>query len=169
MTCETTNINIATPANFRLVFPKLPQQSTLAANNELILNTYGVILPSLNLNFEEVAWQGSKRKVANNQLEFEQLQTQFLVDSQFLNWVLLYEWMTYISDNKDKMAELYQNYAVDASLLITDNFKNEIIKIVFVGMWPLNLQEVSFSMREGEVFVESGATFIYDYFEVRNI
>jgi hypothetical protein len=77
--------------------------------------------------------------------------------------------MTYISDNKDKMAELYQNYAVDASLLITDNFKNEIIKIVFVGMWPLNLQEVSFSMREGEVFVESGATFIYDYFEVRNI
>lgn len=83
MTCAPTNINIATPANFRLVFPKLPQQTSLAANNELILNTHGVILPSLNLNFEEMAWQGTKRKVAQNQLEFEQLQTQFLIDSQF--------------------------------------------------------------------------------------
>lgn len=170
MTCDlSVNIDIATPANFRIVFPKLPQQTTLAANNELILNIYGIVLPGLSLNNEDIHWQGAKRSIAQNQIIFDQMQTQFLIDSKFLNWQLLYEWMTYISDNKDKMGEEYHKYAVDTSLSITDNFQNEILRIVFHGMWPLNLQEVSFSMREGEVFVEGGATFIYDYFTVRNL
>ena len=169
MSCDlSANIDIATPANFRMAFPKLPQQSSLAANNELILNMYGIILPAISLNFEEVHWQGSKRSVAQNQAMFDQLQVQFLVDSKFLNWQLLYEWMTYISDNSEKMGEEYHKYAVDATLSVTDNYQNEILRIVFSGMWPVNLQEVSFSMREGEVFVEGGATFVYDYFKVRN-
>ena len=168
MTCDlNTNINISTPSNFRMTFPKLPQQTSLARNNELALNTHGIILPALSLNYEEIHWEGAKRFVAQNQIMFDQLQTQFLVDSKFLNWTLLFEWMTYISNNKDIMGRDYAKYAVDATLAITDNFQNEILSVKFAGIWPLNLQEVSFSMREGEVFVESGASFVYDYLEIK--
>jgi hypothetical protein len=75
--------------------------------------------------------------------------------------------MVFISNNSDKMLERYANYAVDASLRIMDNFNNDILGVQFIGMWPQNLQEVSLSQKESEVLLESGATFTYDYFTVR--
>ena len=161
-----TNIDKATPTNFELVFPILPQQVTLAANNELVLNLQGVVLPSLSLQPGEVGWQDTKHRIAVGPIEFEQMQVQFLVDSQFFNWKVIYQWMTYISNNKDKMQEFHSRFAVDSSLSIQDNFQKEIMRIAFVGMWPVNLQETSFSTREAEVTIESTATFTYDYFSI---
>jgi hypothetical protein len=162
-----TNIDKATPTNFELIFPVLPTQALLSAQNELILNLQGVVLPSLSLNPGEVNWQDTKHKIAMGPMEFEQMQVQFIVDSQFLNWKVIYQWMTYISNNKDKMMEEHRKFAVDAALSIQNNFQNEILKIGFVGMWPINLQETSFSTREAEVTIESSATFVYDYFEIK--
>jgi len=51
---------------------------------------------------------------------------------------------------------------------IIDNFGADVIAVQFAGMWPTNLQEVSFSMKEGEVQLEGGCTFVYDYFTVRD-
>lgn len=163
-----TNINKATPTNFELIFPVLPRQVSLAANNEFILNLQGVVLPSMSLTPVEVYWQDTKHKAAGGPLEFDQMTVQFLVDSNFSNWKVIYEWMTYISNNKDKMMEEHHNFAVDSSLSIQDNFQREIMRIGFVGMWPTNLQETSFSTKEAEVSIESSATFVYDYFEVKN-
>lgn len=162
-----TNIDKATPTNFQLIFPILPKQVTLAAQNELILNLQGVVLPSMSLNPGEVNWQDTKHKIAMGPMEFEQMTVQFIVDSQFKNWKVLYEWMTYISNNKDKMMEEHHNFAVDAALSIEDNFQREILRIGFVGMWPINIQETQFSSREAEVTIESSGTFVYDYFELK--
>ena len=162
-----TNIDKATPTNFELVFPILPTQVTLAAHNELSLNLQGVVLPSITLQPGEVGWQDTKHKIAVGPLEFEQMQVQFIVDSYFSNWRVLFQWMTYISNNKDKMMEFHKNFAVDASLSIQDNFQREIMRIAFIGMWPVNVQETSFSTREAEVTIESSATFVYDYFELK--
>jgi len=165
--CEGLGLNKATPANFELTFPLLPTQVTLQANEPLILNITSVILPAVNLNPIESMWQGAKRKIAEGPLDYEILNTQFIVDAQFNNWKLLYKWMAYISNNSDKMLELYENFAVDASLRIIDNFNNNILGVQFVGMWPQNIQEVSLSHKESEVLLESGVTFIYDYFKLQ--
>lgn len=162
-----TVYNKANPNNFELTFPLLPAQTTLRANEELILNIHGAILPAISLPEVEVNWQNAKRKIAGGPPEFEILNCQFLVDEQFRNWKLLYNWMTFIANNRDKMAEFHSDYAVDASLRIIDNFGDDVLGIKFISMWPVNLQEVSFSVREGEVQLEAGATFTYDYFEVR--
>lgn len=159
-------LNKASPSNFELSFPLLPAQTMLHANDELILNIYGVILPAFNIPALEQEWQGTKRKIAGNPAEFEILTTQFIVDAAFKNWKVLFNWMTYISNNKDKMMEFYDRYAVDASLRILDNFNNCILGVNFKGMWPTNLQEVSFSHKEGEVQLEGGCTFVFDYYEV---
>jgi len=159
-------LNKASPSNFELSFPLLPGQTMLHANDELILNIYGVVLPALNISALEQDWQGTKRKIASSPAEFEILTTQFIVDAAFKNWKVLFNWMTYISNNKDKMMEFYNRYAVDASLRILDNFNNSILGINFKGMWPTNLQEVSFSYKEGEVQLEGGCTFVFDFYEV---
>jgi hypothetical protein len=76
--------------------------------------------------------------------------------------------MAYVSDNSEKMLEEYANFAVDASLRIIDNFNNDILGVQFIGMWPQNIQEVSLSHKESEVLLESGVTFVYDYFTLRD-
>jgi hypothetical protein len=160
-------LNKANPTSFELTFPLIPNQSTLTANEELVLNIYGCILPAVSMPNLEQNWQNAKRQVAGGPTEFEILNCQFLVDASFRNWKLLFDWMTYISDNHEKMLENYADYAVDTTLRIMDNFGSDVMAIKFVGMWPTNLQEVSFSVREGEVQLEGGATFLYDYFVVR--
>jgi hypothetical protein len=159
-------LNKASPSNFELSFPLLPGQNSLLSNEELVLNIYGAILPALNISPLEQDWQGTKRKVASSPVEFEIMPVQFIVDAAFKNWKLLYNWITYISNNKDKMMENYDRYAVDTSLRVLDNFNNAIIAVNFKGMWPTNLQEVSFSHKEGEVQLEGGVTFVFDYYEV---
>ena len=160
----------ATPSNFELFFPKIPTAKTIENNicssAELTLNIFGVILPSVTVPPLEIDWQGTKRKVAGSPMEFEIMTTQFIVDASFKNWKLLWNWMRLMSNNKDKMTEQYSNYAVDSTLQIIDNFNETALAVKFIGMWPTNLQEVSFSHKEAEIQLESSVTLIYDYFEI---
>jgi len=163
----SVELNKANPTNFELTFPLVPNHSSIQDAEELILNIHGAILPSFSIPAIESQWQGTVRKIPSGPIDFEILNVQFVVDSQFKNWKLIYNWMAYIADNKEKMLELYQNYAIDTTLRIIDNFNNDILAVDFAGMWPTNLQEVGFSMKEGEVLLEAGATFVYDYFTIR--
>jgi hypothetical protein len=165
MGCNT-ELNKATPTNFELIFPLIPPQTGIAANTELILNIHSVILPALSINPVDANWMGTLHKMHGSPLDFEIMNVQFNVDASFRNWKLLYNWITFISNGKDKMAEFHKEYAIDASLKVINNFNQEVLAVKFVGMWPTNIQEVSFSYKEGEVLLESGGTFVYDYFEV---
>ena len=119
-----------------------------------------------SINPIEIDWQSARHKMHGTPMDFEIMNVQFNVDASFNNWKLLFNWMTYISNGKDKMAEFHSNYAIDTSLNIIDNFSSSVLAVKFTGMWPTNLQEVSFSYKEGEVLLESGVTFVYDYFTI---
>lgn len=162
----SANVQKSNPTNFELSFPLIPGQTEINASEELILNIHGTVLPSVSIAAIETYWQNTKRQDVGNP-EFEQMNVQFIIDSQLLNWKLLYDWMIYIANNKDKMFERKELFAVDSTLRIIDNFGSDVFGIKFIGMWPTNLQEVSFSMKEGEIQLEGGATFVYDYFEIK--
>jgi len=165
----TTELNKATPTNFELVLPLIPTQTGIIANTELILNIHSVVLPAVSIQQIEIDWQGSRHKIAGTPMDFEILTVMFNVDASFRNWKLLFNWMKHISNGKDKMAEFYREYAIDASLKITNNFNQDIMAVKFSGIWPTNLQEVSFSHKEGEILLESSVTFVYDYFTIIDI
>ena len=167
MACLSTELNKATPTNFELVFPIIPPNDGPGANTELSLNIHSVIMPAVTINPIEVNWENSVHKVAGSPMDFEILSVQFNVDAQFKNWQLLFNWMAYITNNRDKMMEDYKKYVVDSSIRVIDNFNKDVMVVSFRDMWPTNLQEISFSYKEGEVLLESGATFVYDYFTVR--
>lgn len=164
----SVEMNKSSPTNFSMVFPILPVRSSLSANEEFTLNIHTTVIPGVTLDLLERRWQSAK---ANDigMMEFQQMNTGFLVDSQFKNWKLLFEWMSYINNNKDKMIESKQNFGVDGSLIITDNFQSNILLLRFVDIFPMDLSEVSLSYREGEVVLESNVTFAYDYYEIVSI
>ena len=165
----STELNKATPTNFQLAFPVIPGQTGITANVELTLNIHSVVLPAISINPIDVNWQGALHKVAGSPLDFEIMNVQFNVDASFKNWLILFNWMTYISNGRDKMMENHKQYVVDSSLKVINNFNQNVLAVKFIDMWPTNLQEVSFSYKEGEVLLESGGTFVYDYFQVSDI
>jgi len=169
--CNTSNLNNidkATPTNFQLVFPLIPTESSIASNNPFVMNIFSAVIPSLNIGVNEISWQGNKVKYDLNPLEFESWMVNFVVDSRLDNWSLLFRWMSYINNNCDKIAEYHKEYSVDASMIITNNYKKPVMEIVFVDIWPTQLAEIGMSQREGDIVLESMVTFEYDYFYVRS-
>jgi|GEM_PF-2288705 len=164
-----TQVNKSSPTNFELVFPLIPRAAGFKDNDELTLNIFSTIIPSLTLETGIDDWMGTKRTKATGKAEWEQWNVNFLVDSEFKNWQLLFKWIMYINNSKDKFSEDYKNYTVDATLRIIDNFHNETLKIFFVDVWPNMLGEVSLSQREGESLLECQASFVYNRFEIRAI
>jgi len=160
------NLNKSSPSNFELVFPKIPTETTIQASDEFTLNIFGTIIPGLNIDSTEYRWQFAKTIQASGNISFEPWSVNFIVDSQLLNWKLLYKWITYINNNKDSFDGIHKNYVVDATLRIIDNFRNEILRILFVDIWPQTLGEIAFSHREGETVLECMASFAYDRFEL---
>jgi len=160
------SINKSNPTNYKLVFPLLPTQITLASTKPLTLNIFSSVIPGLALSENEESWQGMKRKIAGGPMTFEQWNVNFVVDANFLNWQVIFNWMSYINNNCIKHMEEHKNYSVDAGLQIIDNFRNNILEINFISIWPTSLGEVTLSQRDGETLIECAANFSYDYFKI---
>lgn len=169
--CSTSNLNNidkGTPTNYQMVFPLIPNENSIGVNNPFVMNIHTAMLPAVTLATEEHRWQGNKTRHGMTPMEFDPWMVNFTVDSLLLNWKLLFDWMSYINNNNDKISEYHNKYSVDCSMVVTDNYGNSVLEVIFVSIWPSMLQEVSFSQREGDIQLESAVTFNYDYFYIRD-
>ena len=164
----TTILDKASPSSFELVFPVVPQGTDLSTNRELSLNIYSTIIPGLTMDVDEERWQGAKFTQATGSLTFEPWNVNFIVDSEFKNWLVFYNWLTYINNNHDKFIEAYDDYVVDATLRVMDNYQSQVFTLFFNNVWINSLGELALSHREGEQLLECNASFVYNRFETRS-
>ncbi len=163
------NLNKATPSNFELIFPKVPTSENIQDMQGLTLNIHTTVIPSLTLDTEEINWQGGTAYQDIGSITYEPWLVNFTVDSTFTNWTTLYKWLTFINNNKDRYGRERDQYKVDATLRILDNYRQEILVMDLIGVWINMLGEISLTYREGSQNLESAANFIYDRYEIRNI
>jgi len=166
MAVNTVTINRATPVSYKLTIPLLPTETSLSATKELILDIFGTIIPTVTLDQTEERWQAAKMQMASGSVTFDTWTFSFIVDNQFKNWKSLFKWLVYINNNTDSYNKRPQQYAIDCSLSIIDNFNKEILRIFFKNVWIQALGEVSMSQREGEMILECNTTMQYDRFEI---
>ncbi len=164
-----TNLNKTSPANYQLVFPKLPFQDSIESSNQLTLNIYNTLIPSLTLEMNEQHWMGATRKVLTGGLTFEPWFVHFLVDSDFTNWFTLYNWVTQIHNNKDQFLKAPKEYCVDMTLYITDNKGNNVMNMKIINGFINFLGEINLSTREGSEVLESTTNIMYDRFEIKKV
>lgn len=160
------NLNKGTACNYELIFPLLPNKKSVSENKELILNIYGTIIPSIALETTESKWEGKKINFHAGGIIYNDWTINYLVDSNLENWKLLYEWVIFVCDNKITPTRKINDYMVDATLLITDNYYRPVRNILFKNIWPTSLSEILLSNRNGETMLESEATFSYDRYEI---
>jgi hypothetical protein len=72
------------------------------------------------------------------------------------------------NNNKYQYIREHSKYIADASLLVIDNFQENVFSISFLNVWPTNLGSVSLNYREGESDLECQVTFAYDRYEIKN-
>ena len=163
-----TNLNKASAQSFQLVFPKLPFRSSLEDSEILTLNIHSTVLPSMTLSTTELNWMGGKYDMAMPPITFEPFYTNFIVDSNYQNWFILYEWMTAINNNKDHYDMTPSDYWIDATMIMTDNFNEPVMKFTLTNMYPTMLGEMGFSSKQTEN-LESSVNFNYTRFEAEPI
>lgn len=160
----TTNISKLSGNKFQLIFPLLPQETSISAQQQFSLNIIDGVLPSFSLNSEDIPYRGGNLKYEMGFGEFGPWTTTFFIDSSFESWIVLADWMFSIADNKETFGRSDQSYSVDANLHILDNFDNKVVDIKFENIWPSELGDVKVTYQDGESLLSCDVTFSYDRF-----
>lgn len=160
------SINPASGNNFQLIFPVLPFSSDLFTSKQLILQLINTGIPGLSFDKNTSDWNGKHINSINSDLNFEELELTFLIDENFENWKILYDWLTKINNNKDIVGKDLNEYSIDASLIVYNHYNSQILSLSYYNIFPISLDKVTLSYRDGENYLECTSTFSYDYFEV---
>lgn len=155
------NFNKSSPGTHELIFPVLPVTDEISDSDILTLNIHGTVVPAISLGTADMHWQGGQFPMAMSPLTYEPWYVNFVVDSNWCNWYLLYRWITLIDDGVNKFGHSVDQYFVDATLNVYDNADNRVIGIKVANIYPTNLNEVSLSHREGSNLLECGVNFNY--------
>ena len=163
------NLNKSSGQNFELVFPITPVTKNLRDSEVLTLNIHGTIIPAITLATTEVAWQGGQYPMAMSPITFEPWYVNFVVDSNWTNWLLLYKWITFIDDGNTHYGKEKEDYFVDAHLHIYDNANNKVLGVTIINIYPTSLNEVTLSQRDGQENLECGVNFNYTRIGVERV
>jgi hypothetical protein len=163
-----------TPTNFELAIPRLPSMTEVSEVDKIVLHLHETVIPNSAIDTIPRHYMGVQvDEQPGHNIQFDDWEINFTVDSQLSNWRALWDWMNYITAVKEiPVTPSYINpkdHMIDCSLIITDNFKNPIFNIRFTGVWIQRLGEVRFTNRDGEQILESTATLKYYYFEIKDI
>lgn len=158
----TTNISKASPNKFQLVFPLLPEVNELADSKQFSLNIVDGIIPSFSIDVLDMPFRGGNTKFENGIGEFSEWTTTFTIDSEFLSWIVITDWMFSISNSREIHGRADLSYAVDANLHVLDNFDNKVVDIKYENIWPSNIGDVSYSYQQNDTVLTCQVTFTYD-------
>ncbi|MFA5397016.1 MAG: hypothetical protein WC346_13485 [Methanogenium sp.] len=158
----------ASATQYRLVLDRIPVSGSKRSDMDALkLNIFNVNLPSVTLDTQQMNWQGMHTQMHQGGITFDQLNISFVVDSQFKNWKVCFDWLVYIANNYNKPTSKPSDYVTDASLIVLDNWDNALFNIRFINLWITSLGELTFSVRDGETHIECTANFNYDRYEVQ--
>lgn len=164
MANKINGINLASGNNFQLSFPVIPGNDKI--DRLLTLNVFETIIPDVTFSEDMQHWQGWDFKHITSNLDFAAWTFEFSIDENFENWKKIFNWMKFINNNRDKVGENINEYMVDASLSINDNYDNIIMELKFVNVFPTSLGTVTLSDKDGEQYLMTSVTLLYTYFDI---
>jgi hypothetical protein len=155
--------NRATAPNFNIIIPTLPTNDGMSSAKNVMLSIYETVLPGFDIPAIDVDWCGVvSRRDSSQGFSFNPWTFSFVVDSHFENWRTLYDWCNWSCNT----GPLPKDHYVTSILIITDNYKNTIMRVKFSESWLRNLGDVTLNYREGEVQLECTATMEYGRYDI---
>jgi len=170
MANELSKFNLADSQSFVLIFPMLPPttlssatRETLRRNQPFELNIVNTSLPTLSFEVDDTS-HIFKHKEIIGRITYETWNTTFLIDEKWEAYKILFKWIQYIDSNITDPSFIRHSkneYKVDASLEIVNNYRNKILSFDFKNLSPVSLGEVTFNYQES-TYLTCDVSFEYD-------
>ena len=186
---QPTELDYADPTKFKFSIQKLPKVEffTTAAN-----------LPGINLGESIFPTPFKQVPVMGDDLTFDNLEIEFIVDAQLENYRELHQWLVGIgfpkartqfsSFRRDEASSFPTVESVkgdvtnpgtptgiqamfgDATLTVMSAKNNPVMEVRFSDMYPVALSGLSFNQQEADVsYLTATATFTYKLYEMFTI
>lgn len=155
-------INKSIPTKFELSFPKFPLSTDLKESHIFKLHLISTVLPGISQTALEANWQGGVIYEEGGGVTYDEWSTDFHIDENWENYILLFDWLTSMSDGHSVVAN--PSGKITANLVVLDNYNKEIVKFKFDSIWPKSLSSINLSYQEGTGFLNCNVTFFYNYF-----
>jgi hypothetical protein len=163
------DITPMSPNGFNFTINKLPELSFFCQQ---------VTLPSLSIGAPEQMTPFSTTPIPGEMATFDQLQVQFLVDSEMKNYKAIHNWLIALSfpenhkqytnfvNGDDVMySELAKNFS-DGTLSMLNGTNNIAATVQFIDLFPLSLEGLTFQSTNTDVqYLVGNATFRYTYYK----
>jgi len=166
-------LNLSDSQSFILLFPMLPPNilsessltTTFNINNPFFLQIFDTVLPSMNFSIDDTPHMMKHREIVGR-ITYDTWNTSFLVDEQWLNYKIMFNWLQFIDSNISTQTRHSKNeYKIDATLEILNTQKDKVISFNFVNLSPTILGEVAFTYQESN-YLTCNVSFEYDYIKL---
>lgn len=134
---------------------------------EVEFNITSFNLPDVSVGVVDVPTRFNRGKEAGTNVEFTDLQIEFLVDEDLKNWQTVFEWIVKQSLPVEHDYIGHKNRFSDGSLIIYSSHNNPIKKISLKELFPVSLGGIAFNETDNEtVYQKANASFSVLYYEI---
>lgn len=111
--------------------------------------------------FTDIPHRGDK-------LVFEQLEIEFIVTEDLLNWTSIYDWLVGITAPRHPSEFINRPHTyMDADLHVYSSHNNKIMTMTFKNLTPIQLSSIPFSSEDNETtYVKASAVFEYQTYDI---
>ena len=133
---------------------------------------FGTVIPNIVVPSATAGYAGQNYKVSTySRPQYDDVTVNFTVDNLFNNYWVIYKWLDILNDdtnsyfNYDNLPDkkLQNNYQTDIVVYAKDEFDKNIMKFTYTKAFPVQLNSISYSYRDGEE-IESSFTFAFSQF-----
>lgn len=156
MSYTNRQLNVAKNNTYRFIIPNRVQLSLQIQNTPLT---------SVSLTQAPYPTRRMDLNVPNNKLELSPLNMRFLVSEHLQEWITLYKWMIELATRNDS----HLNHVENAELTILDGENQEILRIVYRGLWPMLVGDLQYSTNDDEQTLTCDVSFSFDSFSIENV
>ena len=170
---QLTNKNFLSPIGFIFTLEKAKKVSFLCQRVEI---------PTMTLGDLDIPTRGMVPIPTEGNIQFGDLEVEFIVDEDLLNYMELHNWMiglgapsgvsdrsTFKTANKKVRTKKDEYRYSDGTILVLNNNNLSNFDVVFKGLWPTTLSTIGFDVTGTDNdFLTATATFKYTLYEIRN-
>lgn len=134
-------------------------------------------VPNLNIKANAINYGGGTLHVSSHtKSPFDPFKITFRVDSNYLNYFTIYEWINFIYNEKEghfdaedlTESKSFASYAVPVSIVGLDEYNEPKIQWIFTYAFPTDLSSLNLDYTSTDE-IEFTATFVFSQMYVRNI
>lgn len=150
------------------------------ANNKTInldalqFSVFGVVVPEITVPAIETRYSGSTIYVSShNRSSFPASNVSFVIDNQFSNYWVIYQWLNVMRDEKEGITgqilnardlagegAVLKEYASIFTLYARDEFNNNIIKFDYHNAFPTKLGSINWNYQDSKE-IQSSFEFVF--------